>query len=68
MKDTKHMMDVFTEYEKKFGEWLYSAWDFNSVDWDGLAELAEKSIENGKPLTDEQKNQFFETFEDGKVY
>lgn len=68
MKDTKHMMDVFTEYEKKFGEWLYSAWDFNSVDWDGSTELAEKSIESGKPLTDEQKNQFFETFEDGKVY
>lgn len=68
MKDTKHMMEVFTEYEKKFGEWLYSAWDFDSVDWDGLVQAAEKSIQDNKPMSDEEKQKFFGEYEDDKVY
>lgn len=62
------MMQVFKDYEKKFGVWLYSAWDFDSVDWEGLAAEAEKSIQNGHPMTDDVKYTYFDQLEDGKIY
>ena len=66
--DKKKMMRIFEAYEETFGEWLYSAWDFELVDWIGLAREAEKCIQRNKPMTEETKNKFFEQFDEGKVY
>ena len=53
-ENAKMVWDIFKEYEAKFGKWLYCAWDFDSVDWEGLAKAAAQSIKNNSPLTDEQ--------------
>lgn len=67
-KECQFIMDTFKEYEKQFGEWLYTAWDFNAVDWPAFAEEAKKSIDANQPLTDKQKKRYRETFQDGAVY
>lgn len=66
--DNKKMMRIFEDYESRFGEWLYSAWDFDSVNWKGLAEEAERCIHEGKPMTDEIKEKYFGQLEDDKIY
>ena len=68
MKSKNHMIEVFTEYENKFNEWLYSAWNFDFVDWDGLVEAAEESINKNKLLSDEQKRKFYGDFTEDVVY
>lgn len=68
-EQAKKMWDTFKSYEAAFGVWLYCAWDFESVDWLGLAEAAEQSIKNKSPLTDEQISVYHGgKFEEGKVY
>ena len=54
-EQTDYFMNVFSKYEKKFGDNLYSAWDFDSVDWIGLAKEAESCISHNQKLTEEQK-------------
>ena len=67
MMNEKEMMQVFEEYEKTFGEWLYSAWDFDIVDWVGLAKVAEKCIQQNEPMTDEIKSKYIH-LDDDKIY
>lgn len=67
-KDTAFIMGTFEAYEKKFGEWLYKAWDFSTVDWLGLAKAANTCVISNTPLTDEQRKKFFGEFDEGKVY
>lgn len=64
----ERMIEIFSEYEKKFGIWLYSAWDFDSVDWEGLIKEAEKCVQNNMPMTEETRMQYFEQMENGKIY
>ena len=66
--NNQHMIDVFVEYQNKFGEWLYTAWDFSMVKWDELTKMAEESIKNNTPLTEEQKQQCYEQFNSDVVY
>lgn len=66
--DGKEIMQIFENYEKSFGEWLYSAWDFESVDWIALAQEAEKCIQQNTAMTDKTKAKFFDQLEQGKVY
>lgn len=64
----KEMIEIFEEYEKNFNVWLYSAWNFDSVDWIGLAEEAKRCIQNNSPMTEETKMRYFEQLENGKIY
>ena len=59
---------VFDEYEKRFGENLFGAWDFDSVDWVGLAKEAENCIKSNIKLTDDQKEKYYGTLKDKVVY
>ena len=68
LMDNEKMMQIFEDYEAKFGVWLYSAWDFDSVDWKGLAKEAEKCIQDGNPMTDEVTEKFLKQLDDGKIY
>ena len=63
-----HFITVFDKYEEKFGENLFSAWDFDSVDWKGLAKEAEKCIKSNIKLTDDQKEKYYGTLKDKAVY
>ncbi len=63
-----YFMKVFSDYEKKFDENLFGAWNFDDVDWLGLAKVAEQCIKSNTAMTDEQKSKFFEPFEEGQVY
>lgn len=65
---TEKAWNIFKEYEAKFGVWLYCAWDYDSVDWDGLAKAAEQSIADNSPLTDEQVSKYHGEFEKDKIY
>ena len=67
-EQTDHFMKVFSDYEKKFGENLFSAWDFEDVDWLGLSKEAEQCIKSNSPITDEQKAKFYGQLNEGKVY
>ena len=53
-----YIFNVFGKYEKKFETNLYGAWIFNMVDWLGMAKAAEKAIESGNPLTNEEVSEF----------
>ena len=64
----KRIMEIFKEYEDKFGEWLYTAWNFDSVDWQGLAAEAEKCIKQNTPMKDKVKQSYLEHFDSDKVY
>ena len=66
--DSKQIIDIFKRYEEKFGEWLYTAWDFSSVDWQGLATEAEKCIKQNKPLSEQTRQRFAEHFDKDKLY
>ena len=59
---------AFKNYENKFKENLYYAWDFDAVDWLEYAKIVDSCVKSGVPITDEQREQFIETFEPGVVY
>ena len=60
--------EIFDAYEEKFDEQLFSAWNFEAVNWKGLAKAAEEALKTGKPLSDEQKKKFYGELEEGKIY
>ena len=58
MEEWSYIFGIFKEYEKKFTLNLYCAWDFDTVDWLGLAKAAEQAIKSGAPLTLDQINKY----------
>lgn len=62
------IMEIFNEYERRFGENLCVAWDYDAVDWLEYSKIVKKCLDNDVPISEEQKNLFIEHFKPGLIY